>query len=80
MLIKRDTRAGKDYCVPNASDFKTTVANNFFLTSRRKTVSVAKQFSSGIIRFFLPDIVRRPDYGKRKVFINNKHILKNLEI
>ena len=52
MLIKRATRAGKDYVYGMLLSFKTRVANNFFLTLRWATGSVVKQFSSDIVQFF----------------------------
>ena len=52
MFIKNETRAGKAYAHRMLLSFKTLVANNIFLTSRRTTVSVVKQFLSDIIQFF----------------------------
>ena len=51
MFIKRETRAGKVYAYQMRLSFKMLVVF-FFLTSCQTTVSVVKQFSSDIIRFF----------------------------
>ena len=52
MFIKRETRAGKVYAYQMPLSFKMLVVFFFFLTSCQTTVSVVKQFSSDIIRFF----------------------------
>ena len=42
----------KDLCLPNTSEFKTSVTYNFFLTLCQTTVSVVKQLSLDITRVF----------------------------
>ena len=59
MFIKRKTSAGKAYTYRTLLSFKTPATYNYFLISRWATVSVVKQLSSGVIRFFVghcPDL------------------------
>ena len=54
MFIKRKNRAGKTYACRMLLSIKTDVVciNPSFLTSQKTTVSVVKQLSLGITRFF----------------------------
>ena len=52
MLIKRKTRPGKSYACQMLLSFKTLVTYDLFLTSRQTFVSVVKQLSLDITRFF----------------------------
>ena len=53
MLIKRKTRPGKSYACQMLLSFKTLVTYNLLLTSRKTFVSVVKQLSLDITRFFV---------------------------
>ena len=52
MLTKRNARAGKTYAYGMFRSFKTPVTHKKNLTSRWTTVSVVKELSSDITRFF----------------------------
>ena len=69
MFIKRETRTRKDYAYRRLLSFKTLLTYKKKLTSHRTTVSVVKQFSSDIPRFFdghcpMPGANIQACYGK----------------